>query len=98
MHRALPGEEPTGSSWVRIKGRAGKGDILVGFCYRPANQEGEEALYRQIVTTFWSQALVLMGGFNHPDISVAGHKQFRRFLGRANEETCYAGQCSHEGG
>ena len=32
-------EEPTESLWVRIKGRAGTGDIIVGVCYRPPDQE-----------------------------------------------------------
>ncbi|GAB0188073.1 hypothetical protein GRJ2_001272600 [Grus japonensis] len=61
------GEEPTESLWVRIKGRAGTGDIIVGVCYRPPDQE----------------ALVLMGDFNHTNICLkdnTGHKQFRRFL------------------
>ena len=42
-------EELTESLWVRIKGRAGPGDIIVGVCYRPPNQEdrADEALYRQ---------------------------------------------------
>ncbi|GAB0181373.1 hypothetical protein GRJ2_000602600 [Grus japonensis] len=79
-------EEPTESLWVRIKGRAGTGDIIVGVCYRPSNQEDrvDEALYRQIGAASCSQALVLMGDFNHPDIcytdNTAGHKQSRRFL------------------
>ncbi|XP_065544317.1 telomere repeats-binding bouquet formation protein 2 isoform X2 [Lathamus discolor] len=53
---------------------------------RPPDQ-GEpvdEALYRQIGTASHSQALVLMGDFNHPDICwsdrTAQHKQSRRFL------------------
>ncbi|GAB0205366.1 hypothetical protein GRJ2_003002200 [Grus japonensis] len=72
--------------WVRIKGRTGTGDIIAGVCYRPPNQEdrADEALYRQIEAASHSQALVLMGDFNHPDISckdnTAGHKQSRRFL------------------
>ena len=43
-------EELTKSLWVRIKGRAGTGDIIVGVCYRPPDQEDRvgEALYRQI--------------------------------------------------
>ncbi|KAM9590815.1 uncharacterized protein ACIBXB_005869 [Morphnus guianensis] len=79
-------EEPTESLWVRIKGRAGTGDIIVGVCYRPPNQEdrADEALYRQIGAASRSQALGLMGNFNHPDIcwrdNTAGHKQSRRFL------------------
>ena len=41
-------EELTESLRVRIKGRAGTGDIIVGVCYRPPDQEdqADEALYR----------------------------------------------------
>ncbi|GAB0184141.1 hypothetical protein GRJ2_000879400 [Grus japonensis] len=79
-------EEPTESLWVRIKGRAGAGDITVGVCYRPPDQGdgADEALYRQIGAASRSQALVLMGDFNHPDIcwrdDAAEHKQSRKFL------------------
>jgi len=79
-------EEPTESLWVRIKGRAGTGDIIMGVCYRPPNQENraDEALCRQIGAASHSQALVLMGDFSHPDIcwwdNTAWHKQSRRFL------------------
>jgi len=43
-------EEPTERLWVRIKGRAGTCDIIVGVCYRPPDQEdrADEGLYRQI--------------------------------------------------
>jgi len=43
-------EESTKSLWVRIRGTAGTGDIIVGVCYRPLDQEAQvdEALYRQI--------------------------------------------------
>ena len=43
-------EEPTESLWVRIKGKAGTGDIIVRVSYRPLDQEdrADEALYRQI--------------------------------------------------
>ncbi|GAB0200487.1 hypothetical protein GRJ2_002514100 [Grus japonensis] len=79
-------EEPTESLWVRIKGRAGTGDIIAGVCYRPPDQgdQTDEALYRQIGAASRSQALVLMGDFNHPDIcwrdNAAERKQSRRFL------------------
>ncbi|GAB0182918.1 hypothetical protein GRJ2_000757100 [Grus japonensis] len=73
-----------------LKGRQGEetlqSDLIVGICYRPPNQEdqADEALYRQIGTASHSQALVLMGDFNHPNIcwrdNTAGHKQSRRFL------------------
>ncbi|GAB0209859.1 hypothetical protein GRJ2_003451600 [Grus japonensis] len=79
-------EELTKSLWVRIKGRAGTGDIIVGVCYRPPDQgdRADEALYRQIGAASRSQALVLMGDFNHPDIcwrdNAAECKQSRKFL------------------
>ncbi|GAB0179197.1 hypothetical protein GRJ2_000385000 [Grus japonensis] len=70
-------EEPTESLWVRIKG---------GVSYRPPDQgdRADEALCRQMGAASHSQALVLMGDFNHPHIcwrdNTAGHKQSRRFL------------------
>ncbi|GAB0202608.1 hypothetical protein GRJ2_002726400 [Grus japonensis] len=79
-------EEPTESLWVRIKGRAGAGDIIAGVCYRPPDQGdgADEALYRQIGAASCSQALVLIGDFNHPDIcwrdNAAERKQTRKFL------------------
>ncbi|GAB0206600.1 mitochondrial enolase superfamily member 1 [Grus japonensis] len=79
-------EELTESLWVRIKGSAGTGDIIVGVCYRPPDQgdRADEALYRQIGAASHSQALVLMGDFNHPDIcwrdNRAEHKRSRKFL------------------
>ena len=84
-------EEPTKSLRVRIKGRAGTGDIIVGICYRPLNQEDQmdEALYKQIGAASCSQALVLMGDFSHLGIcwrdNTAGHKQSRRFLECADD-------------
>ncbi|GAB0205871.1 hypothetical protein GRJ2_003052700 [Grus japonensis] len=79
-------EEPTESLWVRIKGRTGAGQIIAGVCYRPPDQgdQADEALYRQIGAASCSQALVLMGDFNHPDIcwrdNTAERKQSRKFL------------------
>ncbi|GAB0204603.1 hypothetical protein GRJ2_002925900 [Grus japonensis] len=79
-------EEPSESLWVRIKGSAGAGDIIAGICYRPPDQEdqADEALHRQIGAASCSQALVLMGDFNYPNIcwrdNTAGHKQSRRLL------------------
>ncbi|GAB0186934.1 hypothetical protein GRJ2_001158700 [Grus japonensis] len=74
------------SLWVRIKGRPGTGDTIVGVCYRPPDQEdrADEALYRQVGAASCSQALVLIGDFNYPNIcwrdNTVGHKQSRRFL------------------
>ncbi|GAB0209576.1 hypothetical protein GRJ2_003423300 [Grus japonensis] len=79
-------EELTESLWVRIKGSTGAGDIIVGVCYRPPDQgdQADEALYRQMEAASRSQALVLMGDFNHPDIcwrdNAAERKQSRKFL------------------
>ncbi|GAB0207584.1 hypothetical protein GRJ2_003224100 [Grus japonensis] len=84
-------EEPTERLWVRIKGRAGAGDIIVGVCYRPPDQgdRADEAFYRQIGAASCSQALVLMGDFNHPDIcwrdNAAECKQSRKFLECADD-------------
>ena len=43
-------EERVESFWVRIKGQAPKGDIMVGVFYRPPDQEEDvdEAFYRQL--------------------------------------------------
>jgi len=79
-------EELTERLWVSIEGRAGTGGITVRACYRPADQgyRVNKALYRQTGAASRSQALVLIGDFNHPTIcwrdNTAGHKQSRRFL------------------
>jgi len=58
----------------------------VGVYYRPTDQEKQvdEAFYRQQQVASQSQALVLMGDFNHPDTSREHHTarqvQSRRFL------------------
>ncbi|PKU27650.1 glycerol kinase [Limosa lapponica baueri] len=79
-------EEPTKSLWVNITGNMGAGDVTVGVCYRTPDQgdREDEALYRQIGVASHSQALVLMGYFNHPNIcwrdNTAGHRKSRKFL------------------
>lgn len=71
---------------VRIKKRTGKGDVVLGVCCRPSDQEEQvgEALYRQIGTASRSQALVFMWDFKHAAFccrdSMAGHKQSRSAL------------------
>jgi len=61
-------------------------DITEGVYYRPPDQEKEvdEAFYRQLQAASQSQALVLVGDFNHLDISwedhTARHMHSRRFL------------------
>jgi len=63
-------EEPTESLWVRIKGRAGTGDAIMGVFYRPPSKEdrADEALCRQIGAASCSQALILMADFNYHGI------------------------------
>jgi len=67
------------------------GDIIVGVYYRPPDQEEEvdEVFYKQLQTASQSQALVLMGDFNHLDISwedhTATHTQSSRFLQNIND-------------
>lgn len=60
-------EELTKSLWVRIMDRAGSGDVIVMSC-RPLEEQRDKALHKQIEAASFSQALVLMGDFNHPDI------------------------------
>jgi len=63
---------------------------MVGVYYRPPDQEEEfdEAFYRQLQAASQSQALVLLGDFNHPDISWEDHAarqdKSRRFLQSIN--------------
>ena len=63
-------EELTERLWVRVKGKAEEGDIVVGVCYRLPNQEDQvdEALYKQIGAASRSQNTVLVGDFSHPSI------------------------------
>jgi len=63
-------EELTESLWVRINSRVGTGDIIVGVCYRSPDQEdrGVKTLCRQIGAASRSQALVLIGDFNHQEV------------------------------
>lgn len=68
-----------------VKGRTGKGDIIMDVCCRPPDQEEQEdeALNRHTGEASCSQALILMGNFNHPDVywrNTAGQKQSKRFL------------------
>jgi len=79
-------EEGVKSLWVRTKGQAHMSDVIVGLYYRPPDQEEEvdEAFHRQLKVASQSQGLVLVGDFNHLDISwedhTARHMQPRRFL------------------
>jgi len=79
-------EKLTESLGVKIQVREGAGSIKAGVCYRPPDQEDrvDEALQRQIGAASGSQALDLMGDFNHPNVcwrdNTGEHKKPRRFL------------------
>jgi len=79
-------EEQVESLWVRIKGQAHMAGVIASVYYRPPDQEEEfdEAFYRQPKVASQSQALKLVGDFNHPAISWEDHTvkyvQSRRFL------------------
>jgi len=82
------GNDEVDCLWLRIRGKVCWGDILVGFCYGPPNQDEEkdEAFCEQLAEVARSPALVLMGDFTFPDIcwkyNTAQRKQSRRFLER----------------
>jgi len=71
---------------VKIKDWSSKGHLVAGICYRPPDQEEAvgEAFLHQLQKVSRSQALVLMGDVNHPDIcwdsGMVGGRQSRRFL------------------
>lgn len=79
-------EKPTEGFQVRIKGRAGAGDITMESCNRQPDQEdqGHESLHRQRGAASCSQTLVLTGDFSQPNISwtnnTAEHRQSTKFL------------------
>ncbi|PKU45166.1 mitochondrial fission process protein 1 [Limosa lapponica baueri] len=72
--------------WVRVKGKANKGDFVLGVCYRPPNQDEQvdEVFCKRLAAASQTPALVLVGDFNLPDIcwkyNTAESRQVRRFL------------------
>ncbi|PKU43055.1 rna-directed dna polymerase from mobile element jockey- hypothetical protein [Limosa lapponica baueri] len=72
--------------WIKMKGKANKGDFVLGVCYRPPNQdeEADEVFYKRLAEVSQSPAFVLIGDFNLPDIcwkyNTAESRQARRFL------------------
>ncbi|TRZ08327.1 hypothetical protein HGM15179_018777 [Zosterops borbonicus] len=56
--------------WVRVTGKANKPDILVRIWYRTPNQDEEVVVlfYKQLEDVSGSQALVLIGDFNLPNV------------------------------
>ncbi|XP_065421532.1 uncharacterized protein LOC101931368 isoform X1 [Chrysemys picta bellii] len=74
------------SLWIKLRSVSNKGDVVVGVCYRPPDQgdEVDEAFFCQLAEVARSQALVLMGDFNHPDIcwesNTEVYRQSRKFL------------------
>lgn len=62
-------------SWARIKGKAGKADILVGICSSPPSQdeEADELFYKVLADILWLSVLVLVGIFNLLDVCWKQH-------------------------
>lgn len=59
------------------------GDTVVAVCYRLPDQEQAAEAFRQLEETSHSQAMVLMGILNYPNICWMGnteHEQSGRFL------------------
>ncbi|PKU45802.1 rna-directed dna polymerase from mobile element jockey- hypothetical protein [Limosa lapponica baueri] len=69
-----------------MKGKANKGDFVLGVCYRPPNQdeEADEVFCKRLAEVSRSPGLVLFGDLNLPDIywkyNTAESRQARRFL------------------
>ncbi|PKU37652.1 rna-directed dna polymerase from mobile element jockey-like [Limosa lapponica baueri] len=70
--------------WVRMKGKANKGDFVLGVCYRPPNQDeqADEVFCKRLGEVSQLTAIVLVG--DQPDIcwkyNTAESRQARRFL------------------
>ena len=77
---------PVERLWVKIGGVVSKGDLTVGVCYRPPNQndKGNEAIFGSLKQASGQQNQVLMGDFNYPDIcwknDTAAHMSSIKFL------------------
>ncbi|GAB0203307.1 hypothetical protein GRJ2_002796300 [Grus japonensis] len=69
------GDDMVESLWVRIKGQANKGDVVVGVYYRPPSQDDatDELFFKELREASRSTALVLMGDFNLPDVNWEHH-------------------------
>lgn len=86
----LQGALPWSHQRVYGLGSVGRPTWVVNGCYRPPDEEeeGAEALFMQHKEASCLQAVVLTGGFTHPDVcwmgSTAGLQQCRRFLEYTN--------------
>lgn len=67
-HPLWNGEEQVGSLWVRIKIWTNQGQLVVGVYGRlpDRGEPTDEASFLQLQKASRSQALVLLGDFNHP--------------------------------
>lgn len=63
-------EELAESPRVMTSGQTNIVDVVLGVCYGPPGEEEEVdgTFFRQLEEASWSQALVFMGDFNHPDV------------------------------
>ena len=77
-------DQPAEHLQVGIRRHTSTDDVVVDVCYRPSDQEDDEALFRQLEKVSCSQTLVLIRNFSHPSIywrdNTARHKQSMQFL------------------
>lgn len=79
-------DDPAESLWVTISKQTNRGDTVMGICYVFPGQKEEidKSFFRKMEEASRSQALVLIGDFNHPSIcwryNTVRHKQSRSFL------------------
>ena len=78
-------EEPNENLWVRNKGKAGTGDVIVGVCYRPPNQEDQAGIPSTDRSSLTFTSPGHHGRLQPPQYLLegqhsTGHKQSRRFL------------------
>ena len=69
LQRAASEKQPQVETlWVKIRHQINKGHLVVGVYYRPPDQwEPVDKVLLQLQEVSHSQALILIGDFNHPN-------------------------------
>lgn len=83
--------EQVESLWVRMRGQANKGNLMVGVYYKPPDQgeDVDKMFLLQLQNASCLQAVILLEDLNHPDIcwkySTENCKQPSRLLKRVKD-------------
>lgn len=83
--------EQVESLWVRMRGQANKGNLMVGVYYKPPDQgeDVDKMFLLQLQNASCLQAVILLEDLNHPDIcwkySTENCKQPSRLLERVKD-------------